>query len=737
MATYNVYVFVHRDDEICELRNSTFSSTTNAPGTSSNPISCVQGDSIRFNFSLNGGASTGTVNVNYNGSASNYWTYTSSITVSSGSATYQLKSNAITGSGHRARVEGGGENTLVYLNIASSGPTIVAPTISSVTNNNASAANVTTTVNLSSNGSGGTLKYAQTTSNSVPASGWQTGNTFSHPRGTTRYYWASQDEDTSGAFDDSGGVSVGYIAPDTAVSPSSPTISNTATSASITITGVTSGETYQLRNQAGTVQYQSGTASSTSITITQTGGLPSAGSTLTYQVFALRPTSIGGDGAYDATGDAYTITRQAAVSYSVTAPASINEGSPGTINISTTGVSDGTVLYWSVSTGDTPVDFDSPSAGSVTISSNAASFSVTPTADATTEGAETATVTVRTGSLGGTIVATDTFTINDTSTTPVPSYAVSAPASINEGSAGTINVSTTNVSNGTTLYYTVIPSGDFATSSGNFTINSNAGSFTVTPTADSTTEGPETGTIQIRTGSTSGTIVATDTFTINDTSTTPVPTYSINAPASINEGSAGTINVTTTNVANNTTLYWDLDLNGDYSTSEGSVTITSNAGSFTITPSSDSATEGAETDTIRLYSDSGRTTEVANDSFTINDTSTGSGGTNTGNDGTSTYGLEVYGPDGSTIVFSSNFRTVAILSSESVSIAGNGGTKTYTGITDASDSTKIGVDLVSGFFANIDQAFTITRSSANGGTITVTNNNSTARTVLITITRLA
>jgi len=107
-----------------------------------------------------------------------------------------------------------------------------------------------------------------------------------------------------------------------------------------------------------------------------------------------------------------------------------------------------------------------------------------------------------------------------------PTYSVTAPASIDEGSAGTMNVSTTNVSNGTTLYWTVTtPSGgDFSTASGNFTINSNAGSFTVTPDADSTTEGSETGTIEIRTGSISGTIVATDTFTINDTS---VPTVEI------------------------------------------------------------------------------------------------------------------------------------------------------------------------------------------------------------------
>jgi len=116
----------------------------------------------------------------------------------------------------------------------------------------------------------------------------------------------------------------------------------------------------------------------------------------------------------------------------------------------------------------------------------------------------------------GTISLGDFYGASAAGTTPT--YSVTAPASINEGSSDTISVTTTNVANGTTLYWTVTPSGDFATASGSFSINSNAGFFTVTPTADSTTEGPETGTIQIRTGSTSGTIVASDTFTINDTS---------------------------------------------------------------------------------------------------------------------------------------------------------------------------------------------------------------------------
>ena len=113
------------------------------------------------------------------------------------------------------------------------------------------------------------------------------------------------------------------------------------------------------------------------------------------------------------------------------------------------------------------------------------------------------------------------FTSNAANT--APSYsATPASSSVNEGSSLTINVATTNVPTGTTLYFLNSRPADFPSSSdsGSFTINNNAGSFTVTPSADSTTEGTETFTVDIKTGSTSGTTVATtSSITINDTST--------------------------------------------------------------------------------------------------------------------------------------------------------------------------------------------------------------------------
>ena len=208
--------------------------------------------------------------------------------------------------------------------------------------------------------------------------------------------------------------------------------------------------------------------------------------------------------------------------YAVTPAANdVNEDSPLVFNVTTTNVDNGTTLYWSVTS---PSDF-STSTGSFTITNNAGTFSVTPTADTTTEGAETFTASVRTDSVSGTIVATsDAVTINDTSTSPiVQTYAATPAASdVNEGTALAINVITANVSNGTTLYWTVSTPNEFDTSSGSFTVTNNAGTFSVTPGNDALTEGAETFTASVRTDSVSGTVVATtSTINITDTSLTP------------------------------------------------------------------------------------------------------------------------------------------------------------------------------------------------------------------------
>lgn len=113
---------------------------------------------------------------------------------------------------------------------------------------------------------------------------------------------------------------------------------------------------------------------------------------------------------------------------------------------------------------------------------------------------------------------TKTYTVTDSTT------------STNEGTSLTFATTTENVSDGTTLYYTLsgVDSNDVSTgTSGNFTINNNSGSVTVSLSNDTTTEGSETLTFQVRTDSISGEIVATDTTTINDTSISPLVTSNL------------------------------------------------------------------------------------------------------------------------------------------------------------------------------------------------------------------
>lgn len=143
-------------------------------------------------------------------------------------------------------------------------------------------------------------------------------------------------------------------------------------------------------------------------------------------------------------------------------------------------------------------------------------------------------------------------------------YRMSLAASVNEGSSTNISVVTRGLGNGSTLYWTIDSSAeDFETTSGSVTINQRTGTFSITAIADATTEGPQTAIINLRTGSTSGPIVASGTIIINDTSTTPPAGPVTLSPGDFSNGfssvgvaasyllvaiPAGTYNITITNL---------------------------------------------------------------------------------------------------------------------------------------------------------------------------------------------
>ena len=90
-------------------------------------------------------------------------------------------------------------------------------------------------------------------------------------------------------------------------------------------------------------------------------------------------------------------------------------------------------------------------------------------------------------------------------------------ANVAEGDILIVNVTGSNITNGT--YYWRVDSNpqDFKEFAGSFTMSNNIGSFSVTPTLDLVTEGNEALNISIRLGTTTGPILTTANATILDT----------------------------------------------------------------------------------------------------------------------------------------------------------------------------------------------------------------------------
>ncbi|KFB67148.1 hypothetical protein [Candidatus Accumulibacter vicinus] len=155
---------------------------------------------------------------------------------------------------------------------------------------------------------------------------------------------------------------------------------------------------------AGTVTVNGGVAI---LDVTPTADLATEGAeTLTMSITGTTATSsvVINDTSINPTPPTYTLTSSAP---------NVNEGATVRFNLATTNVADGTVLNYVLSgTGITVADTTVALAGTVTVNGGAAILDVTPTADLTTEGAETLTM-----SITGT-TATSSVSINDTSLTP-------------------------------------------------------------------------------------------------------------------------------------------------------------------------------------------------------------------------------------------------------------------------------------------------------------------------------
>ena len=348
------------------------------------------------------------------------------------------------------------------------------------------------------------------------------------------------------------------------------------------------------------------------------------------------------------------------VSVTVTPSATtVSEGSTVTFTIAGTNTVNGTYYYTIEETGGGAgtligSDFSTGSLnGTFTITGNSGSIPLTVVRDLTTEGDESFSVFVRSGSITGPVLGSSSI-IDITDSSITPAFTVT-PASIGEGSAGSFTVA--NVGPDGTYFWTILNStsvnADFSAVSGSFAVSGSTGgiengtgSFSVTPIKDLSTEGTETFQVQVRSGSTSGTIIITSAgVSISDVSLTPTVTP---AAGSVNEGAS--LSFTAANLGPNGTYFWSINHSStaaaDFTAENGSFTIAgggaqdNGTGTFSVTTVNDYATEGAQTFTVSVRTGSvGGTVLATSSSVTVNDTSTSvtAGGSPTSfNEGAST-----------------------------------------------------------------------------------------------------
>lgn len=284
---------------------------------------------------------------------------------------------------------------------------------------------------------------------------------------------------------------------------------------------------------------------------------------------------------------------------------SINEGESVTVTVNTTGIPDGSTLFYTttISTDVTPIS------GSFIINSGAGSFSITAPEDLLVESVETFRVNIRSTSISGFILSTtDDITIANTTTFAITS-STNLPA---EGDTVTFTVVTTGVDDGTVLYFTTSNAaanyGDILHLDGFFTITNNSGSFDITVLQDFAEDDGEGLDVQIRTGSTTGPIVVSaNTLTVTDSSftITATPQAYLVFESNLTTTSSMIVDVSSVDVADGSTFNAVLTgININENDFGGTVTfpftINNNVSSFVIPFTRDARTEGTESFAIQV-----------------------------------------------------------------------------------------------------------------------------------------
>lgn len=188
----------------------------------------------------------------------------------------------------------------------------------------------------------------------------------------------------------------------------------------------------------------------------------------------------------------------------------------------------------------------------------------------------------------------------------VSSFLISPSATnVNEGDTVTFTITTTNFSGD--LYWSIstgsMSNSDFTspanavTSGGTVFISGNTGTISFVINEDLTTEGTENFSLILKANSPTGlTVAQSSSITVNDTSQSVVPSYSLSGPASVTEGNTLTIILTTTNVPDGTVLNYTITGITSSDLSSGSLT-----GSFTVNSNTASVTLGIAEETLVGY----------------------------------------------------------------------------------------------------------------------------------------
>ena len=204
-------------------------------------------------------------------------------------------------------------------------------------------------------------------------------------------------------------------------------------------------------------------------------------------------------------------------------------------------------------------------------------------------------------------------------TPPIPTYSVSASTlNVNEGDSVIFTITTSNVPNNTTLYWTTsgsTSSADFGAGAfnGAVTVSGNAAIITTPILNDfSFQEGEEHFSLQLRTDSINGPIVSTSNdITVNDTSTA---SYQISVlSTSIFENELFTFTVISSGIPSGSLLYYTIEggtaSSSDFNSNQytlannplnGCFSTTGTSTSISILPILDFITEGPETFVVKI-----------------------------------------------------------------------------------------------------------------------------------------